>query len=616
MAFWDRNQTWLKRFEALDHQIGQTVAQFNSTNDTHQINSLKNLRFFGKRQFFYFYFGFYHALLDVLEMRKDDGLQKGLDLAEGIKVISDRERVSNALNSFGIIDTTKLPQRLIYDDSLPPKYVLRTILDQITYDFNVMQRALVSRMQLPQDNQQIPQSNTIEKASRENKNLANIDSQNSTLKSADLFGKKILSHVVGEENLLEKMPLILTYFNPSPLIRLIPYANLALIGVPYTTTSESQQDLLVMAHELGHYVYWHGYVRNQRVKDVLKNVVRGELPLFRNWIEEIFADIFGLIMCENFAMLTWAMNMIEDNAPNSFVKDNQVHPIDIIRPFIYFETLRILAQNQTFSNSEKVVNRLNTYLSLLESRWEWHIQQMGGYTKLKIKNRFGDSEILDLDDLKQRLSIIIQKIIEKTLLTNLSRELSTNSEIISKSLPNQAFRTSLSTTPQWLTNWEERLKELPSDEGWNEISNLFKDESGGILGLILKSPQKLKNLNSLKDKSETFQTGEIFSNYPALYVPKIVRDTIEQFYQNEIIKWDNDFESFLSLLANQETTVDFDIQPPNHMFKKIRDTHFNVDVPPNVWQIVFAAEGWTIKGPDSRPTGDWEDNWHQSSFHL
>jgi hypothetical protein len=104
---------------------------------------------------------------------------------------------------------------------------------------------------------------------------------------------------------------VLTYLHKSTNVRLIPYAPVAVVGIPYTgnihnfetgqfdLSAAVAQDYLSIPHEIGHHVYWHG-TTNPSVSSgkthpmelvkFLKNELVGEHDFVARWVEEIFAD--------------------------------------------------------------------------------------------------------------------------------------------------------------------------------------------------------------------------------------------------------------------------------------------------------------------------------------
>jgi hypothetical protein len=140
----------------------------------------------------------------------------------------------------------------------------------------------------------------------------------------------------------------LTYFQKAPAIRVIPYAPVALIGIPFTTLKASH-DYLATPHEVGHYVYWHGRVPKKRaygvdaglplrvalLRRLQTNLKRSRV---RKWVEEVFADVYccaigGPVMAIDFQDLQLNRSYEE------FVEDDGEHPIPLIRPDVRHRVL-------------------------------------------------------------------------------------------------------------------------------------------------------------------------------------------------------------------------------------------------------------------------------------
>ena len=209
---------------------------------------------------------------------------------------------------------------------LPHEHVLRATLDQIAFDMNMIQRAEGQRKQ--------PELQT-------------------TLVKADKLAQLALNVAI-DCGLLPKCT-VLTYFNKSANIRLIPYAPLASIGFPFTATQTSG-DFLAIPHEVGHYVYHHA--------PGLAAQLHSLIPLYPDWInhwlEEIFADVFGALVAGPVIGLSF-QNILLDNTQEKFVTDDGEHPPDAIRPYGYTETLRQLGHLQA--------------APALETRWEKMLEQ-------------------------------------------------------------------------------------------------------------------------------------------------------------------------------------------------------------------------------------------------
>ncbi len=194
---------------------------------------------------------------------------------------------------------------------LPQEHVLRATLDQVAFDMNIIQRIACQRQEA---------------------------ALQSTLNKADKLAQLALN--VAIDNGLLPQCTVLTYFNKSVNIRLIPYAPVALIGIPFSTT-EADSDLLAIPHEVGHYVYHHA--------PGLAAQLHARIPLYpdwiNQWIEEIFADVYGALVAGPIIGLSF-QDILLDNAQKKFVADDGVHPPDAIRPFGYSHSLDQLGYAQ------------------------------------------------------------------------------------------------------------------------------------------------------------------------------------------------------------------------------------------------------------------------------
>jgi hypothetical protein len=161
----------------------------------------------------------------------------------------------------------------------------------------------------------------------------------------------------------------LTYLQKASSIRVIPYANVAMIGVPYTCVnvlmknSSVSRDFLAVPHEVGHYVYWHGQTVYQGVSKLhLFNAVRksldqfGELPNWaRNWTQEIFADVYGARIAGPLIALDFQELELENRSNADLMHDDADHPLPALRPIIYTKVLERLGEEP--------------WVTTLEQRW-------------------------------------------------------------------------------------------------------------------------------------------------------------------------------------------------------------------------------------------------------
>ncbi|WP_420641624.1 hypothetical protein [Candidatus Leptofilum sp.] len=202
----------------------------------------------------------------------------------------------------------------------PPEYVYSLILDQISFDLTVIEQAA---------NQRLSQSPKLY----------------NTLKKADGMAKLALAPAFNDFELGDTI--FITYFQKSASIRVIPYASVALIGIPYTTLTESR-DFLAIPHEVGHYLYWRGEVNGRSLQQVLTQAVSKNTDWF-DWLEEIFADVFGCLVAGPVIALSFQDLQLR-RTPADFIEDDGEHPVPILRPNIYTQVLKEFFGNNWGSN--------------------------------------------------------------------------------------------------------------------------------------------------------------------------------------------------------------------------------------------------------------------------
>lgn len=203
-----------------------------------------------------------------------------------------------------------------------PKFPLGRVLDaiirQISYDAEVILRAAQQhQMQEPDIHD--------------------------TLKKADQMAYVLLQSLV---SYLESTPgqtnwTALTYFQKTPQIRVVPYANIALIGIPWSCIS-TPRDYLAIAHEIGHIAYWRRVIQDKGTgpSPIDKSYVTKPdvAQMYVNWQEEIFADALGCrLMGAVMALDFQSVSLEYDFA--SFLAQNDEHPAPIRRPLLYAKAL-------------------------------------------------------------------------------------------------------------------------------------------------------------------------------------------------------------------------------------------------------------------------------------
>jgi len=220
--------------------------------------------------------------------------------------------------------------RLQPSPQFPPDNIYRATLDQVSYDITAVKQAVDQR----QDG---------------------FPSMQQALKTADALAQNALN--LGIDAQLIKPAAALTYFLKASNIRVIPYAPMAVVGVPFTCLT-APRDYLAVPHEIGHYLYHHS--------DGLAAALHSLLPAMpawgAGWLEEIFADVYGCLVAGPVIGLDF-QDLLVDNDQAHFLAGDGEHPVDAIRPFIYTAVLREMG----FVNAA----------AALKTRWRTILQQRG-----------------------------------------------------------------------------------------------------------------------------------------------------------------------------------------------------------------------------------------------
>ncbi len=139
------------------------------------------------------------------------------------------------------------------------EFVIGRLLRQIAADFTIIQRAYHIRLM-----------------GTENERIA--------LAQADILANQALK-LAKNSDLINDDTTVLTYFNKTALVRVIPYAPVALIGIPVTCVGwkDNFSNFMAIPHEIGHYVYWHA---REKLKGDSKADKKAILEVTKNgWIK-------------------------------------------------------------------------------------------------------------------------------------------------------------------------------------------------------------------------------------------------------------------------------------------------------------------------------------------
>ena len=286
---------WHRRWQALDHNIATLLDRYESfmrEDSTRRENTifevLLQLQKFAAGQFRFFHDGFYTKTF--------------VDLAA---IPDDRDFA--------------FPQ-FITGHSIE-RHVLHNTLQQIAEDALVIQRASEQRLLSIM-------GATIGLAGGEQISL--------TLAGVDKLAF-IALRMVGYY-LANKQQTALTYFRRSASVRVIPYAPVAMIGIPITSLGLNSgmgvaEDLLAIPHEVAHHLYWNGQLPDgSRIRTAI--LARMKENPASHWVEEIFADVVGCLIGGP-AVARSFLDLQLTAIAADFVHIQDPHPTPALRPLIY-----------------------------------------------------------------------------------------------------------------------------------------------------------------------------------------------------------------------------------------------------------------------------------------
>jgi hypothetical protein len=225
----------------------------------------------------------------------------------------------------------------------PWEYAFRVTVEQIGHDMDVLTRAFQQR----------------------NLSLGN-DAARQTLAQADKLAYAALKPAI-DNKLIDSDVTTITYFQKSVNVRLTPYAPVVLVGIPYSAIT-SKRDLLMIPHEVGHYVFREGRARAGRYSAVRLNAAlynRSMQPpaWLLPWLEEIFADVYGCLIGGPVMALS-SQDLVLESSLNAFLADDGEHPVPLLRPAIYLAVLEAMV------NYKRAARKL-------EKRWERLLAERG-----------------------------------------------------------------------------------------------------------------------------------------------------------------------------------------------------------------------------------------------
>ena len=282
--------------------------------------------------------------------------------------------------------------RLVDSPQLKAEFAIRQTLDQISFDLAVLRIV---------QSQRHPDLST--------------ERERQTLQLADQLAYRALKPTIDAE--LIHPTTVLTYFKKTSQVRVIPYAPVALLGIPYTCTgifdeagarvqnsddsTHTARDFLAIAHEVGHHVFWHGKQGNIPLRSLLRSRLAANPAWRMAWLEEIFADVYGTLIAGPVLALDF-QELIYDN-PN-LDEDDGEHPVGAIRPFIYTDTLSKIKDKRgkpKYANSP----------TKLEQKWKNSRARRGKIKRFRPQKAAQNEPVL-LEDARAHLDEVITLILD------------------------------------------------------------------------------------------------------------------------------------------------------------------------------------------------------------
>jgi hypothetical protein len=242
-------------------------------------------------------------------------------------------------------------RQLEADPNFPPAFLLEATARQVSFDIDVLLRTVGQR----------DEAHSTAK-------------MRATLDLADRLAAGAVAPAV-RHRLIEETA-VLTYFQKTPTIRLLPYVPLALIGIDLTAVEDPAR-LVAVAHEVGHHVYrqlttnYATGVDAQVAQRAATPDLSAHYPAWLlAWAEEIFADVYGVLVAGPVAGLS-VQAMLLAELPGVLLQDDADHPLPALRPEIAIAVLRKLSALQGKDDE----GRLAQTADALSTHWQAYLAQ-------------------------------------------------------------------------------------------------------------------------------------------------------------------------------------------------------------------------------------------------
>jgi hypothetical protein len=255
-----------------------------------------------------------------------------------------------------------------------------------------------------------------------------------TLLLADRLAASALAPAV-QRRLIEETA-VLTYYQKTPAVRLLPYAPLALIGFDLGATHERAR-LLAIAHEAGHHVHRQMTVNytaeldeqvGARAAAAAETAAPEPAPAWLlAWTEEVFADVYSVLVGGPVMGLS-LQSMLMAELPVVLLQDDGDHPLGALRPEIAVFALQKLAALEPASAA-----LLQNAAAALQAQWRAYLDEQG------VGDSFtpaGGGPAVTLDAAREHLRLYVESLLgEKAALLAASESVRWSKGLAAASTP-------------------------------------------------------------------------------------------------------------------------------------------------------------------------------------
>ena len=285
------------------------------------------------------------ALLSKAQAGNNHDLSDVIDHPFQVKQLLNLFALSRSLVAFDHNTLQKLMLESLtqhqQDKTLPPLHLIRNCFRRTATDHEIIQRATVQRRW----NQDEPGQPYYQ--SEQAVELVVMDKL--AIKAVTPF-----QHLLPAQS---HQPAIITYFSDTTHIHHLPYTNrFILVGVSYDRVSLADDlsddetltgrdfsafELMAIPHEVGHYLYQHGRLKDGRTFPEVSRKF-SDNPYYR-WCEEIFADLYGCIVAGPLSVFSIQAFLTSGDRERVW-KDDEEHPTPLLRSYLLSEILRVLGE--------------------------------------------------------------------------------------------------------------------------------------------------------------------------------------------------------------------------------------------------------------------------------